>query len=100
MLDGISLSYESVLAIKIGPSENSAHMLKIREIDKNAPVRTSKGTCLAMEAGDMLDNLSMIGKHLGRSRGAEKTYIDLTLPLVERKPDTILDASPSWKKAY
>ena len=53
-----------------------------------------------MEAGNVLDDLRMICEHLGSHPGTEKTYIDLTLALVEREPDTILDASASWKKPY
>lgn len=53
-----------------------------------------------MEPGDMLDNLSMVGEHLGRRSGAEQTYIDLSLTFVERKPDTILDASTRGEEPY
>jgi hypothetical protein len=97
VLDGVSLSHESVLAIK---PTHEIMTSRVHMKNRNAPVRASKRARLAMEAGDVLDDLRMVGEHLGRRPRAEQTYIYLTLALVEWKPDTILDASTSWKKSY
>jgi hypothetical protein len=97
VLDRVSLSYKSVLAIK---PTHEIMVSRVHVKNGSSPVRACKRTRLTMKARDVLDNLCMVGKHLGRRPGAEQTYINLALALVEWKPDTILDASTRWKKPH